>query len=87
MEFLGYMVVSLSLLRLHTILFALRGGAGPDLKRTEIPSASSRVTGLKNVQSWHVPPRILPAHVYVCHACTWCPRKQEKGLRSPVIEL
>lgn len=56
MEFLGYMVVSLSLLRIQTILFAFKGGAGSDLKLTEIPSASSRITGLKYVQSWHVPP-------------------------------
>lgn len=87
MEFLGYMVVSLSLLRIHTILFAFKGGAGSDLRLTEIPSASSRITGLKYAQSWHVPPSILPARVYVCHAWTWCPRKPEKGLRFPVIEL
>lgn len=78
MEFLGSMVVSLSLLRLHTILFALRGGAGPDLKCTEIPSASSRVTGLKNVQSWHVPPRILPARVCVPHMYL-VPKEAGKG--------
>lgn len=47
MAFLGYMVVSLSLLRIHTILFAFKGGAGSDLRLTEIPSASSRITGLK----------------------------------------
>lgn len=35
MEFLGYMVVSLSLLRIHTILFAFKGGAGSDLRLTD----------------------------------------------------
>lgn len=37
MEFLDYMAVSLSLLRIHTVLFAFKGGAASDLKLCLFP--------------------------------------------------
>jgi hypothetical protein len=27
---------------------------------------------------------ILSAHIFVCHVCTWCPRRSEEGIRAPV---